>query len=266
MTAPRGPDASGGHARAEITPSSDLDRCTACVFCAWDTHKPRVARDADGAWPATAVCPWGMPPNYETVFTNTNIYIPLLVRVRMISADWADFQFTIYGLLSAIGSVATASTVAIAIVKYVRSRDNEKKRASRNLYLELDNILDGLDDKKYKDDFYNVRVSDRDGEDMTVYFMNRRLNHDFYDSLLYSGMINFLEPDIQQAIQDTFKRVKMHNEFLNIALEIMDQQSNGKIPNRSFKYYIWMDKNEVRLKNDIPKIKERLRQSFKNIP
>lgn len=199
------------------------------------------------------------PPPYQ--YKN----ILVLVMICMSEVDWVGFQFTIYELLSTIGSVATAGTVIFAVIKYVLNRNDEKKRASKNLYLELENVLDALDDKKYKDNFYNVRVNDKDGKVVEVYFMNRRLNHDFYDSLIYSGMINFLEPDIQQAIQDTFKRVKMHNEFLNIALEMMDQQSGGKISGESHKYYIWLDKNEIRLKSDIPKIEKRLRQSFKNV-
>ncbi len=46
--------------------------------------------------------------------------------------------------------------------------------------------------------------------------MNRDLNHDFYDSLIFSGQINFLEPSLQQQVQDTFKRIKKHNEYLEI--------------------------------------------------
>lgn len=94
-------------------------------------------------------------------------------------------------------------------------------------------------------------------------FMNMSLNHDFYDSLIFSGKINFLEPSLQQSVQDVFKRIKMHNEFLIITDRMMDQQLDDSAPEKAYRYYEWMDKNKVRLKKEIPKITNKLQLYFK---
>lgn len=74
--------------------------------------------------------------------------------------------------------------------------------------------------------------------------MSKSLNHDFYDSLISSGKINFLEPDLQQPMQNTFKRIKMHSEFLAITKRMRDLQTDGSVPKPAYQYYEWMDKRE----------------------
>lgn len=59
--------------------------------------------------------------------------------------------------------------------------------------------------------------------------MARSLNHNFYDSLIYSGKINFLDPSLQQPVQDIFKRIKMHNKYVDATLE-MAERNGGRAP------------------------------------
>ena len=91
--------------------------------------------------------------------------------------------------------------------------------------------------------------------------MNRSLNHDFYDSLISSGKINYLEPRLQQPVQDIFKRIKMHNEFLDIVIHTTNQ--DNFVPKNTYKYYDWMDESEVILKKEIPIMLQNLKEHFK---
>ena len=165
-------------------------------------------------------------------------------------------------ILGSLASVATIITIFVSAYKYFKDKNNEKMRASQNLYLELKDTLRSLDFKEFPDDFCHVDIKDHVGE-KTLYFMRRSLNHDFYDSLISSGKINFLEPSLQQPIQDIFKRIKMHNEFLTTTIHMFDQEINNLVPKKAYPYYEWMDKNEVYLNKAIPDMTKKLQQHFK---
>lgn len=96
------------------------------------------------------------------------------------------------GLFGRLAPFITSVTVALApfvyFLKVKHNENSERTRASRNLYAELDNTLDALDEKSYPD---NLKMVEFEGG-QKYYFMNRMLNHDFYDSLVFSGGINFL--------------------------------------------------------------------------
>lgn len=83
------------------------------------------------------------------------------------------------------------------------------------------------------------------------------------DSLIASGKINFLEPSLQQPVQAIFKRIKMHNEFLSTTRSMRDQQQEGPMQENVHTYYEWMDKSEVSLKREIPRMMKELEDHFK---
>ena len=87
------------------------------------------------------------------------------------------------------------------------------------------------------------------------------MNHDFYDSLIFSGKINFLRPELQQQVQNIFHQIKTHNEYVDQVLKMSDE-TLGEIPEKSHKYYAWMDENEVKLLKDIPKVLKKLEEDF----
>ena len=100
------------------------------------------------------------------------------------------------------------------------------------------------------------------GTSKDVYFMARSLNHDFYDSLIYSGRINFLDPALQQQVQDIFKRIKIHNKYVDTVLE-MTVHNDYDVPVNAYRYCEWMENAEKRLQKELPKILESLRVHFK---
>lgn len=176
--------------------------------------------------------------------------------------QWIFSNLIENNLLGSAAAVATIITVFISAYKHFKDKDNEKMRASQNLYLELGDTLRSLDYDKSPEDFGRVDLEDP-AERRTMYFMSRSLNHDFYDSLISSGKINFLEPDLQQPIQNIFKRIKMHNEFLATTKRMQDQQADDSVPEQAYPYYEWMDEHEVYLSREIPPMMEKLRQHFK---
>ena len=123
--------------------------------------------------------------------------------------DWFVSPFTGSDALSNIASLATVIAVVIATKKHFADMSRmkkeqhqretaERKRASENIDRELEDALNALDRNRNKDEALSFET--KDGRE--IFFMNRNLNHDFYDSLIFSGKINFLKPMLQQRIQD----------------------------------------------------------------
>ena len=160
-------------------------------------------------------------------------------------------------------SIVTIISLAIApLIYFVQKWNTEKSeisRASKNLFVELNDALDGLDETKHSD-LKKVILQD----DSEVYFMNRSLNHDFYDSLISSGTVNFLKPELQQPIQDIFQRIKDHNFFIRKIREIEDNSNiDDDISSKTSRYYKILGDNEIILIDKIPKIQKKLKQEFK---
>ena len=137
---------------------------------------------------------------------------------------------------------------------------NERSRATKNLHTELDDALDGLNERKHTGDLKKVDLPN----DREAYFMNRVFNYDFYDSLVFSGKINFLPPEIQQPVQDTFQKIKDHNRHLRKIREIEDDAGEEEdVSKKTTRYYESLSKIEEELLSDIPKVKEKLEEEFK---
>ena len=138
-----------------------------------------------------------------------------------------------------------------------QEESNERNRASRNLFVELNDTLDALDETKYND-LKRAKIGDDE-----FYFMNRALNHDFYDSLIFSGKINFLKPELQQPIQDIFQRIKDHNFYIRKIRNLEDDAKlDEDVTYKSLRYYKILNDDEIRLLEGIPKMKNKLKEEF----
>ena len=141
------------------------------------------------------------------------------------------------------------------VQKWLNNRD-ERERASGSLYLELDDALSGLDEKQHSD-LITVETDNR-----RVYFMNRLLNHDFYDSLVSSGKITFVRPELQQPIQDTFQRIKDRNRTLYKLQELWE---SGVRRSMAYVHYESLEEYEEYLIKNIPMVMSELKKEY-NIP
>ena len=97
-------------------------------------------------------------------------------------------------------------------------------------------------------------------------FINRMLNHDFYDSLVFSGKINFLPTELQQKTQDIFQMIKDHNLFIRTIRTIEDHASLGEdVSPRTKRYYEALHGVEVQLlaEDGISMLKTELKKEFR---
>ena len=69
----------------------------------------------------------------------------------------------------------------------------EKRRTSKNLYGELFDTLSAIKGDTFPKDLIDVKFNSR-----ILTFTNRFLNHDIYDSLIFSGGIKFLDSELHQ--------------------------------------------------------------------
>ena len=188
----------------------------------------------------------------------------LLVSFLAFLFTW-DFSFE-GSFFDRLAPFMTSISVALApFVYFLKTKHNEnseRTRASQNLYTELDNTLTALDEKVYPDNFKMVEFED--GE--KYFFINRMLNHDFYDSLVFSGKINFLPTKIQQQTQDVFQLIKDHNLFIKSIKNIEDNASlNEDVSSKTKRYYAALHRIEIELlaQRGIPSLKIKLEKEFK---
>ena len=157
-----------------------------------------------------------------------------------------------------IASWVTIISLPIAVPAYFIQRyydeHSEKKRATNNLCRELQDTLEGLNMKLHKEDLISFKVPNG----KTFFHINRTLNHDFYDSLVFSGKINFLQPELQQSVQNVFNQIKMHNEYTDFIRKNIEKHPNNIFPKYMYKYFEWLQNNETKLLNVIPIIIKKL--------
>lgn len=123
----------------------------------------------------------------------------------MVPSGW-----TIEIIASLVTIFSLPSGIIFYFLKQYYEYRNLKNNSSTNLYRELDDTQKALTFKSHPDDFKDILVN---GE-IKYRYVRRLLNHDFYDSLIFSGKINYLEPSLQQTIQNAFQRIKDHNIYI----------------------------------------------------
>lgn len=106
------------------------------------------------------------------------------------------------------------------IKKHLESR-SDKRRALESIFNELDDGELALtkDHHRRVTKEYNGRKYE---------FVAAFLNHDVYDSLIYSGRINHLDVKIQQTIQDVFAKIKDRNSYVKKIIELEESVNVGK--------------------------------------
>ena len=141
----------------------------------------------------------------------------------------------------------------------VRQKEEaEKNRTCRNLYGELYDTLDAIKGEQYPEDLLDVSLNGN----TKITYTHRFLNHDIYDSLIFSGGIKFLKYELQQKTQDIFNMIKRHNRYLEIIIENQEQMGNSDVSKTSEKYFKLLDKYERQLLKLIPKMMDELKGEF----
>ena len=191
---------------------------------------------------------------------STLLMVPAVAVLAMASATYVVIP-EVYGpvgpYVERLAIVATALSLILApgiyFLQKAHDRRDERSRASGSLYLELDDALNGLDENK-QDDLREVELKNHH-----IYFMNRILNHGFYDSLISSGKITFIRPELQQPIQDTFQHIIGRNETL---YKIRELEESGAQAESAHPHYESLARYEEYLINSIPKIMRELEKEY----
>ena len=174
------------------------------------------------------------------------------------------FYFTGADAISNAASLMTFVSILGSLIAYFLKKDNDEKswrrRSSKSLHIELDDTLKALQYENHPLQFTGIILKDK----TEAQFMNMALNHDFYDSLISSGKINFLAPKIYQETQDVFQKIKDHNFHIRKIRDIEDNAYlNEDILVKTERYYTKLETTENELKAEIPKLKEKLKEEFK---
>lgn len=172
-----------------------------------------------------------------------------------------EIVFLASAVATIIGTVVAVSVAGVAYWKFLSERNADRKNASKNLHTELRDTLVALNDRS-PENWTHVEIREDAAQSRRLYFINRMLNHDFYDSMIFSGKINFLEPKTQQPIQDIFRQIKIHNKYLTRIGHLMEKKGDGTIPDDAYKYCEWMHENEPNLERSIQNMLEELKRYF----
>ena len=191
---------------------------------------------------------------------STLLMAPAVAVLAMASATYVVIP-EVYGpvgpYVERLAIVATALSLILApgiyFLQKAHDRRDERSRASGSLYLELDDALNGLDENNHND-LREVEIENRH-----IYFMNRLLNHGFYDSLISSGKITFIRPELQQPIQDTFQCIIGRNETL---YRIRELQVSGAQAESAHPLFESLAEYEEYLINNIPSIMRELEKEY----
>ena len=165
--------------------------------------------------------------------------------------EW-DFTINVATLLPLV-----LAPLAYFVKKFLEKRSHNR-RVSRNLYEELQDGLRALTARKPTYRHYNNQKYE---------FVAAYLNHDIYDSLINSGEINFLDHELQQEVQNVFKKIKEHNRFLDRlilleeSIEKSDSGHESLIPIIE-KYCSLLIKFESDIKKTVPIIADGLKSRF----
>lgn len=164
-----------------------------------------------------------------------------------------------HGIFAAAALVTTVSLTVSPATYFLKKRHDahsEKAQATVNVILELAHTLVALDRSRFRRDLVSVTAGGK-----RFCFVNRDLNHDFYDSLASSGKLNFLERGLQQLVQDAFSMIKMHNLYTDAVMEALcngDRRTKGVV--RKCK---WLEESEVVMRRGIPRIMASLEKSLR---
>ena len=171
------------------------------------------------------------------------------------------FGLSIEQFVHIITVISLSVSPPVYFLKKHHEKNMEKKQASKNLYEELNDtylILRG--DKGFIKRILNY------GKEYEMYCVF--LNHDVYDSLIFSGKFNFLNHKFQQSIQDIFTNIKDHNRYIQKLVDYEDRISIKKNTKEELtasqqKYAYHILTIEELLLNDLPKIMNKLHSEFK---
>ena len=187
----------------------------------------------------------------------------MVTDIFVFLGDWAASTFAVENhILTNIASVLTAGALIITPLTYVIKKwwtnKTDKEEVSQSLYAELKNGLEALNGTVKR------QVMEIEIKDVKKYYTLTFMNYDMYDSSIFSGKIQTLNHDLQQEIQDIFRRIKGHQEYLKYTAQLRDGAKLQKtdINETTNPYYELIANYESELEDLIPKAMKKLEKNF----
>jgi len=187
----------------------------------------------------------------------------LVIYLFAVWVDWIVTSLNMENIaLINLTSIITAGAVVGAPLVYVIKRwlttNTQRKEVSQSLHDELKNGLEALDGTS-KRQVMKIQI-----KGLNKYYTLTFMNYDMYDSLINSGQIQALNHELQQEIQDIFRRIKGHKKYLEETFHLRNVASINKtnVDDITNGYYSAIADYETELEDLIPKAMKKLEKNF----
>jgi len=178
-------------------------------------------------------------------------------------ADW--FTSSLIGENTLLNNLAALFTIGVIVIapltffgKQWWNKRVKKIDVSKSLHAELKDALNALDGTAGR------QVMEIEVNGVKKYYTLTFMNYDMYDSLIFSGEIQVINYDLQQKIQDIFRRIKSHKESLKYAAELGDKAKlyDKKMDETTLPIYEHIADIESELEKLIPEAINELEKNF----
>ena len=171
------------------------------------------------------------------------------------------FNLHIQIIVHIITIISLSGSPLVYFLKKHHEKNIEKNRASLNLCEELNDAYLTLKGKKK----FDKKILNY-GIEYEIYCV--LLNHDVYDSLIFSGKFNYLDYKFQQSIQDIFSKIKDRNLYIQKLADYEDlisikKNTKEELKASQQKYACLILNIDKCLLNDLPEIMSKLYSEFK---
>lgn len=195
-----------------------------------------------------------------------SLAVAALSAAAVLAAILALVSLGHVGLHDAAAYVAIVVAVMAPVAYFYRNireerAEERRKEEEKSLVIcgtcdELEGALDALDRSKHGSDALSFLIGGRE-----VFFMNRRLHHGLYDSVVSSGRLYLVASDSRQKTQDAYDLIKNHNTYLAQTQKLAHSKDE-----RDLEYadalYKRLDEIEKRMAKEIPGLVCELRGSI----
>lgn len=197
------------------------------------------------------IAPMATAMNHSAAYGLSGVIGMLAVASALVATYITGVDVIYVAAIIAVLAFAVTQSMRVLVAK--ADRDQRRRSMRQSMHMELDDTLDALNREKYENDAVSLTTE----EGTRVYFMTRYLNHDMYDSALYSGGISLVRMESRQGLQNTYRLIKTHNGLLNQMTEISIRKGE-MYPKEADRIYVALDAIERRLLKYIPDIKKGL--------
>ena len=180
------------------------------------------------------------------------ILLVLIFIALLVAENPFDETFELKNLINTTVLMPLIIALALYLLGKMATEDDRFRFENKKTKQILDSLLKELEDTH---DALSGDKKEFSYNGKTTKFTNKYLNHNIYDSVNATGDILYVHYTKQQQIQDTVKQIKLRNEYLkkatDIIIENVDDKVSGKKRKLVFRYYLIVQKYDSILLSDV---------------